>query len=182
MKILKYIVGALALSLLSTTTFANDTVFKSGPVIMEFGKTAPIDSDMPLTKKMKLKVSFDVAAAGEPGAINKKLDSLARFLNMHVEAGVLLKNIDVALVVHGGASKDLARDEYYAAQYNGASNANAPLIQALVDNGVEIYICGQSAVYYDIDKTDLLPGVKMALSAMTVHALLQQDNYTLNPF
>jgi len=27
-----------------------------------------------------------------------------------------------------------------------------------------------------------LPGVTMALSAMTAHALLQQDGYTLNPF
>jgi len=29
---------------------------------------------------------------------------------------------------------------------------------------------------------DLLPNVEMALSAMTAHALLQQDGYTLNPF
>lgn len=182
MKVSKYIVGGLVLSLLSTTAFADDAAFKSGPVIMEFGKTATIDSDMRISKRAKLKVSFDVAAAGQPGAVNRKLDSLARFLNMHVEAGVPLKNINVALVVHGGASKDLARDDYYGAQYEGASNANAPLIKALVDNGVEIYLCGQSAVYHEIDKTDLLPGVKMALSAMTAHALLQQDDYTLNPF
>jgi hypothetical protein len=29
---------------------------------------------------------------------------------------------------------------------------------------------------------DLLPGVEMALSAMTAHALLQQQGYTFNPF
>jgi len=28
----------------------------------------------------------------------------------------------------------------------------------------------------------LLPGVEMALSAMTAHAILQQEGYTLNPF
>jgi hypothetical protein len=28
----------------------------------------------------------------------------------------------------------------------------------------------------------LIPGVKMALSAMTAHAQLQQQGYTLNPF
>jgi len=28
----------------------------------------------------------------------------------------------------------------------------------------------------------LAPGVEMTLSAMTAHALLQQDGYTMNPF
>jgi intracellular sulfur oxidation DsrE/DsrF family protein len=47
---------------------------------------------------------------------------------------------------------------------------------------VRIFVCGQSAAYYDVTTNDLLPGVEMALSAMTVHALLQQQGYSLNPF
>lgn len=182
MRIIKYISGVVAACLISTSSYADETAFHSGTVISEFGKVATIESDMPLPKRVKLKVSFDAASVGKPGSVNRKLDSLARFINMHVEAGVPLKNIDVALVVHGGASKDLTRNAYYSGQYEGAENANAPLIKALVENGVEIYLCGQSAVYHDIQKSDLLPGVKMALSAMTAHALLQQENYTLNPF
>lgn len=182
MGIQKYLVGILIVPFLSFFALADDGAFHSGSVITEFGKIATIDSDMPLPKRVKLKVSFDAASPGKSGEINRKFDSLARFINMHVEAGVPLKSIDVALVVHGGASKDLTRNDYYGAQYDGASNANAPLIKALVENGVEIFLCGQSAVYYDIQKSDLLPGVKMSLSAMTAHALLQQDNYTLNPF
>jgi len=61
-------------------------------------------------------------------------------------------------------------------------NANADLIKTLIAYGVEIYVCGQSAAYYSVDNEDLLPDVKMALSAMTAHALLQQKGYTLNPF
>jgi len=56
------------------------------------------------------------------------------------------------------------------------------LIKALTGKGVRIIVCGQSATYYDIENEDLLPNVEMALSAMTAHALLQQDGYTLNPF
>ncbi|WP_427450569.1 DsrE family protein [Litorimonas sp. WD9-15] len=182
MQISKILIGAFALSVISSFAYADDTAFHNGTVITDFGKIATIDSDMSLPKKLKLKVSFDVAAAGQPGTANRKFDSLARFINMHADAGVALKNMDIALVVHGGASKDLTRKDYYAAQYAGAENKNAELIKALVENGVEIYLCGQSAVYHDIDKSDLLPGVKMALSAMTAHALLQQDDYTLNPF
>jgi intracellular sulfur oxidation DsrE/DsrF family protein len=48
---------------------------------------------------------------------------------------------------------------------------------------VRIILCGQSAAGLGLDETaDLLPGVEVALSAMTAHALLQQDGYTVNPF
>jgi intracellular sulfur oxidation DsrE/DsrF family protein len=43
-------------------------------------------------------------------------------------------------------------------------------------------VCGQSAAFNDVTNEDLLPGVHMALSAMTAHAQLQQEGYTLNPF
>ena len=47
---------------------------------------------------------------------------------------------------------------------------------------MSIQLCGQTAVARDISADDLLPGVTMALSAMTAHAQLQQAGYTLNPF
>jgi hypothetical protein len=37
-------------------------------------------------------------------------------------------------------------------------------------------------MYYDIGKDDLLPKVELSLSAMTTHAQLQSQGYTLNPF
>ena len=61
-------------------------------------------------------------------------------------------------------------------------SASAGLIAALTGQGVRIIVCGQSAVYYEVATDDLLPGVEMALSAMTAHAVLQQQGYTLNPF
>ena len=33
-----------------------------------------------------------------------------------------------------------------------------------------------------ITPDDLIPGVEMSLSAMTAHALLQQNGFTVNPF
>ena len=38
-------------------------------------------------------------------------------------------------------------------------------------HGVEFHLCGQSAAAYKLTNADLLPGVKMSLSAMTSHAL-----------
>lgn len=65
---------------------------------------------------------------------------------------------------------------------SGEAPASADLVATLVDHGVRIYVCGQTAAYYSVATDDLLPGVDMALSAMTMHALLQQQGFTLNPF
>ena len=61
-------------------------------------------------------------------------------------------------------------------------NPNVALIDALREKGVRIIICGQSAAAYGVKKDDFYTGVELALSAMTAHALLQQDGYTVNPF
>ena len=156
--------------------------FQSGPVFEDYGKIAAIDTTRPLPKRARFKVSFDAAKAAEPGEINRSFDSLARFINMHVDAGVPVKKIDLAMVVHGKAVHDVTLASHYGETYPEQTNANAALIKALSDHGVKFYVCGQSAAYYGVKRSDLLPGVEMSLSAMTVHALLQQDGYTLNPF
>lgn len=88
----------------------------------------------------------------------------------------------LAVVFHSKGSFDLTRAEYYGSQYDGAENANAAIIKALTDKNVRVILCGQTAAFYGIKNEDLLPGVEMALSAMTAHAVLQQEGYTLNPF
>ena len=118
-------------------------------------------------------VAFDIAEASEGDAINRRLETAARFLNMHARAGVPATNMQVALVVHGPASADFTKRD---------DNPNADLIAALIEANVSIILCGQTAAYRGIDQDDLLPGVTLSLSAMTAHAQLQQQGYTLNPF
>lgn len=147
--------------------------FTAGPAIMDFGKTVQIEDAEPIAADTVLKVAFDLAKPADEGKINRGLDSAARFINMHRAAGLPAENVNVAIVVHGGAYADLMRTE---------GNANAPLIAALLENGATITLCGQTAVYRDVDTEQLLPGVTLSLSAMTAHAQLQQSGYTLNPF
>lgn len=176
------IILAIAALVLPVSANAGPDDFHAGTIITDYGQVATINMDQPLPKRLRLKVSFDAAKSGEPGKVNRNFDSLARFINMHAEAGIPIKRIKVAMVVHGGASHDLTNAAHYGDKYDGAENANAGLIKALTEVGVRFYLCGQSAAYHDIDNSDLLPGVEMSLSAMTAHALLQQDGYTLNPF
>ena len=182
MRISKFILSAFILSAMSSTAFADDKAFHAGAVITEFGKVATIDSDMKIPRRAKFKVLFDTATGADAGQVNRTLNSAARFLNMHEEAGVSEAHMKIAVVFHGKGSFDLTTSSFYSGKFDGAENGNKELIKALTNKGVRIILCGQTAAYYNITKDDLLPGVEMALSAMTAHALLQQDGYTLNPF
>ncbi|MBT8142516.1 MAG: DsrE family protein [Gammaproteobacteria bacterium] len=171
----------LFLLLVSTPVFADIKDFSDGPLIADYGKNAALESDIDLDSQQKFYVAFDVGKPGDSDSVNRGFDTLARFLNMHVRAGVKAENIHLALVVHGKAANDLLHDKAYAAKFN-AQNPNTDLLHELLKNQVNIYLCGQTAAYYNIKKTDLHQGIQMALSAMTAHALLQQKGYTLNPF
>lgn len=182
-KTLSLIAAACLMS--AVPALAGPDAFKQGQTIPEFGKIAEVKVDQPVYKHHKFKVLFDVNKQADAGELNRNLVSAARFINMHTAAGVKEKNIKIAIVLHGGAAKDVTRETYYAGTQEGddkKENANAALVKALTEHGVEFYVCGQTTAYYDIKNEDLLPDVKMALSAMTAHALLQQKGYTLNPF
>ena len=84
------------------------------------------------------------------------------------------ERIRIAVVVHGKAVHDLLDDE--------AGNGSYYMVTQLLDYGVRFIVCGQSAAAYGVAKGDLIPGVELALSAMTAHAQLQQAGYTVNPF
>lgn len=170
---------ALAFTLAAVPSVAAE--FTKGPLIEQYGAHAKVTHTQPLTGKESFKVAFDVAEQGDTDKANRKIESLARFLNMHVSAGIPAKNIQLALVIHGKAGFDLLDDTSYKARF-GSENPNTALLQALLKHNVRIIICGQSAAYHGIENSQLQSGVEVALSAMTAHALLQQQGYTLNPF
>ena len=172
----------IALGIVTMPLAAQTSRFHPGPIFTEFGNVASIETTMAIPADAAFAVAFDTSSRADVGEINRTLSSAARFINMHVEAGIPVENIRVAVVIHGQASLDLTNAEFYAARQDGAENATAPAIAALTAHGVQVILCGQTAAYYEIGNEDLLPGVDMALSAMTAHALLQQQGFTLNPF
>jgi len=173
----------LFLAAFTTSAWAQaaNSAFHAGRVIADYGPIASVASDLPIPPDTVFKVAFDVASGAKPGEVSRNLESVARFLNMHAEAGVAPSNLQLAVVIHSSATLDMLDDAAYQAR-KGVPNANAKLVAALLDHGVQLVVCGQSAAGQDVGKVDLLPGVKLALSAMTTHALLQQQGYTLNPF
>jgi intracellular sulfur oxidation DsrE/DsrF family protein len=173
----------LLILLLPVGAAAQDrSAFHPGPVFKDFAPIADVVTDVPIPAGTRFKIDFDVSEKAKPGDLSRAIETAGRFINMHVAAGVPLDAITVAIVVHGGASQDLLAPAAYAARNDGKANGSAAAIAQLLGKGVAIQLCGQSAAAYGIRNADLLPGVKMSLSAMTAHALLQQAGYTLNPF
>lgn len=128
----------------------------------------------------------EVPAPGAPApsaalASNEQLNTVARFLNMHARAGVPRDRVKLAAVVHGTAGKDLLDDQTFRARY-GIDNPSGPLIRELLGAGVQIILCGQTSMGRDVPREKLIPGVQLALSAMTAMSVLQADGYRLNPW
>jgi intracellular sulfur oxidation DsrE/DsrF family protein len=173
-----FIVIIVLLMFLSLPASANGPEYAQLP---EHGGNYQVEDALPIPADTVFKIAFDVAKQAEPGKLSGQINSLARFINMHVRNGVAIENIHLALVVHGGASKDLLKSKYYKDEFN-TENKNEALLNALLNNNTQVYVCGQSAVHYGVTKDKLIDGVQVSLSAMTQHALLQQQGYTLNPF
>lgn len=155
----------------------------TGPVIEGYGAVYDVPGGAwNLEQDRRYKVSMDVSETGEfSGKPNRRIESAARFLNMHVRNGIEAGNIEMAIVVHGAASRDLLKDDAYQARYE-EPNPNTAMLAELQAAGVKIYLCGQTMVHRGINAGELNPAVSLALSAMTAHVRLQSEGYTLIPF
>ncbi|MEL7730419.1 DsrE family protein [Citromicrobium bathyomarinum] len=154
-----------------------------GPVFEDFGPVADVpDADFAIPEGASFHVAFDVSRAAQDGQLNRGFESAARLINMHARAGVAPMENRAAVVVHGAAVFDLLTDAAWAARDRGEANPSGAAVRAMIDQGVRFIVCGQSAAGQGVAKSELLPGVELALSAMTAHALLQQQGYTVNPF
>ena len=92
---------------------------------------------------------------------------------MHANSGLKPEQLQVAITIHGGAWKDVMTNEAYKEKY-GIDNPNLKLINQLTEAGVDIILCGQTAGARGLNKDNVNPQVKFALSAMT--AILQYQN------
>ena len=156
---------------------------QSGKVIPHFGQTYKVDNpDFVTDLDTPFKVIFDVSSAPEQAETkNKWIETVARFLNMHAEAGKPVSQLEVAMVLHGNASYGLLSNEHYHDKF-GVNNPNIELFESLLDAGVQVILCGQTMVHRDLGANRRIPNIQVALSAMTAMIQLQQKGYILINF
>ena len=161
---------------ISFQSLASDPV--SGPVVENYGPVFTVpEGSFNLEPDRQYKVLMDIGKGpDDPSALNRYIESAARFLNMQSRNGIKPENIKLAFVLHGSGTHAALNDEAYLEHFL-VPNANKGLIEALDKAGVDVYVCGQSAAYNGYGAEELLPEVKIAVSAMTVHVRLQQEGY-----
>ncbi|MEE3103937.1 MAG: DsrE family protein [Acidobacteriota bacterium] len=126
---------------------------------------------------MVYKVAFEILQAlREPTRPHMRLEAAARFMNMHAHAGIPTENLQLSIVLHGGGTQTAMTNEAYRRRHD-VDNPSLPLLNALSDAGVNIYLCEQSRVLRGIGADEVAPPVKSALSAMTAIVNLQEDGY-----
>lgn len=130
---------------------------------------------------MKYKLLFEIQETNPDslmGKTDRNLTAIARTVNLHVAAGVPLKNISVVIVTHGPGNAVVFSNTHYREKFN-TDNPNLKMIKDLENLGAKFIICGQSMDFSGLTKADLLPEVRIALSAVTTFTTYQLKGYIL---
>jgi len=153
----------------------------TGPVIEGMGPFYSIPGSYGLLPGVHYRAVMDVAEGPEDAAsLNRGIESAARFLNMHAASGIAPGDMELSLVLHGGAARAALNNAAYRQRYQ-TDNPNDGLLRALAEAGVKIYLCGQSASFGGFKADEIHSSITMALSAMTVLTRLQTEGWALLP-
>lgn len=155
---------------------------RTGPVIESAGPTVTVENptfEMPAGHVFKSVFLID---RGDTAAMNAQLVTVARFLNLHARHGIPAERVQAAAGVHGSGWMALRSDSAYGARFAGKPNPSRPLVEELLAHGVQLVLCGQTAGMRGVARAELLPGVTVAISAMSAFNILQAQGYQYNPW
>lgn len=170
----------IALATIVFTGFAAAQELSTGPVIENFGPAANMpETSFNLVSGTQYRLLFDVASGSkDEHALNRRLESAARFLNMHARAGIDPNDLRIEIITHGGTTWDALSNSAYRERF-GQDNPNIALLEALGKAGVVIRQCGQSMAFNGIAESELAPQVGMAVSAMTAIVRRQSEGWAV---
>lgn len=176
--------GLLLFALLPVAAHAQSLPesFTTGPAIPDHGPVAAQPGDaFNLMPGETYRVVFDVASgSADTHVLNRQLESVARFINLHARAGIDPEDLEIEVVTHGGTLFDMLSRKAYRQRF-GVEHPNADLLDALMEAGVTVYLCGQSASARGVAAEELAAGVALAHSAMTVLVRRQSEGWALLP-
>jgi len=131
----------------------------------------------PAPANLSYKVSWDVTAGPtDPAELVAGFRRPAGFLRQMDQQGVPRKNVKLAIIVHGTATRSLLNNAAYKSA-TGKDNASIALLEALNEAGVQIIVCGQALINRNVPRAELLPFVKVATSATAARAILAAQGY-----
>lgn len=159
---------------------AQDKVF---PVVKGYGGVLPLTEreDKPDTAKIYYLLADVKAGASTPDQVAAGWEKVATAINLHVQSGIPLRNIRLAIVVSGTAAATVLGANSYLRTF-GYANPHLRLMDQLAAITEDIYVCGQTWQTLGYRPDQLLPQVKLAFSALTINTHFSQKGYTILTF
>lgn len=172
---MKYLSIFFALLLiLSTSSFSQEAQY---PIIKGFGGIYEISEATNPDSEMKYKIVIDLKTLQrDKESINPGLNNVARMINLHGLSGVKPENLQVAVVIHGGATDVVLDNDTYKRRYE-LDNPNLTLIDTLKNTGVEIYVCGQSLLARKYERETVNSQITVGLSMLTTFTTYMHNGY-----
>lgn len=127
------------------------------------------------------KVLIDITRGSEPTELNIAIEKVAKYLNIYAGGGAEPTKGQFAVVFHGDATLAVLNDDAYSTKFKVKGNPNLDLLHQLHDQGVELFVCGQSLISKDAKPEEVAVFVDTAVSALTVVVNLQTDGYAHVP-
>ncbi|MBI1341871.1 MAG: hypothetical protein GC171_02935 [Terrimonas sp.] len=153
-------------------------VFNSG----DFSGVIPVENPTEIPDpNMDYKLLFELTFKNPDSLaaeLNFGLVEVTRIINLHAQAGIPIKRIMPVIVVHAGALNAFTTNTYYQEHFH-KDNPNLDLISQLEKFGTKFIACGQAMAFLNFKKEDMLPLVRISLTAQTVLSSYQLKGYVL---
>jgi intracellular sulfur oxidation DsrE/DsrF family protein len=149
------------------------------PVIKDFGRVHPRpDAAVQPDPGAEYKVIVDVVHGSKDHTqVYGSLQRLARIVNLMGYAKVPPEHVHIVAVIEGEASLAVASNAVYR-QFYKVDNPNAPIIHALKQAGVTMFVCAQALAENGFKDSDVNPDVTVSLSALSDFVVYGQRGYS----
>ena len=99
------------------------------PNIKEYGAVVELEGATLPTKPAKVIIDITSNSRGR-GGVSSSMDRVARLINLYGLAGISSEELDITVIIHGGATKAVLSEEAYQDKF-GQPNPDTPIIDAL---------------------------------------------------
>src|SRR6476646_6931913 len=127
----------------------------------KFSGVIPVENPTEkLNPNLQYKLRFEVITgtmdSSDAKDINASFAEAGRIINLHIAAGVPLKNLHAVMVVHGPALHALYKNDVYRQKYK-MDNPNLAYLDELQKAGVRFVACGQAMFFFDVKREEMIP-------------------------
>jgi intracellular sulfur oxidation DsrE/DsrF family protein len=124
------------------------------------------------------KVAFDIGKASPKiDEVNPGLLKIAEYYNTLAKHGVPADHRKFVVVFHQKGGEFALINAVYKTRNDGHENPNIALIQSMAKAGVDFRVCGQGVLGMKVDRSAILPEVKVDLWAMVTLTTLALKGY-----